>query len=212
MAALPDKPLSELPNMTRWFDPRLLGKALLHVILSKWFGQYADRRLIHAALDTVPKEEIIARTRLAELVPDEEGAVWIDYVADIADGFDSTYAIAFLMAAEKLEIDGHTMRRGQVLLMGGDEVYPLASRTNYEEHLIYPYERAFPEGTQQNAPHTPLFAIPGNHDWYDGLNIFLAYFCRPRGKKIGSWQTRQRRSISQFKSRRNGGFGRSIFS
>jgi hypothetical protein len=39
-------------------------------------------------------------------------------------------------------------------------------------------------------PH--LFAIPGNHDWYDGLTSFLRVFCQQRG--IGAWQTRQSRS------------------
>jgi hypothetical protein len=193
MPPLPEKPLSKLPYMTRWFNPRLLMKALLHLIISEWFGQYADRRLIHAALDTVPTHELIARTRL-DIRPDAEGAVWIDYVADLADGFDSTYAIACLLAQESLEVDGHKTCRGKILVMGGDEVYPWASRANYEDHLIYPYERAFPDSNDSNAPHPPLFAIPGNHDWYDGLNIFLAYFCRSRPKRIGSWRTKQRRS------------------
>jgi hypothetical protein len=193
MPPLPEKPLSKLPYMTRWFDPKVLAKALLHVIISEWFGQYADRRLIHAALDTVPANELISRTQL-DIEPDTEGAVWIDYVADLADGFDSTYAIAYLLAKESLEVDKRITQRGHVLIMGGDEVYPWASRANYEDHLIYPYERAFPDSNDKNSPHPPLFAIPGNHDWYDGLNIFLAYFCRSRPKRIGSWRTKQRRS------------------
>ena len=39
-------------------------------------------------------------------------------------------------------------------------------------------------------PH--LFAIPGNHDWYDGLTSFCRLFSQERW--IGGWQTRQSRS------------------
>jgi hypothetical protein len=37
-----------------------------------------------------------------------------------------------------------------------------------------------------------VYAIPGNHDWYDGLTAFLRLFCHTRW--IGCWQTRQTRS------------------
>ena len=46
-----------------------------------------------------------------------------------------------------------------------------------------------------------LFAIPGNHDWYDGLNAFDSLFCSSRdrlseskGNVIGGWQCQQHRS------------------
>ena len=37
-----------------------------------------------------------------------------------------------------------------------------------------------------------MFALAGNHDWYDGLTGFLRLFCQRRW--IGGWKTRQRRS------------------
>ena len=37
-----------------------------------------------------------------------------------------------------------------------------------------------------------VLAIPGNHDWYDGLVSFLGQFCARRA--IGVWQSEQRRS------------------
>jgi hypothetical protein len=40
------------------------------------------------------------------------------------------------------------------------------------------------------APH--LFAVPGNHDWYDGLTSFTRQFCL--GRWIGAWKTQQARS------------------
>ena len=37
-----------------------------------------------------------------------------------------------------------------------------------------------------------LLAIPGNHDWYDGLTNFVRIFCQDGF--VGGWKTRQRRS------------------
>jgi hypothetical protein len=54
--------------------------------------------------------------------PDNEGAVWIDFVADLGDGFDSTYAMGCLLAQEQIEFEGKPLPRGQLLVMGGDEV------------------------------------------------------------------------------------------
>jgi hypothetical protein len=42
-----------------------------------------------------------------------------------------------------------------------------------------------------------LFAIPGSHDWYDGLVNFTSIFCRKRW--IGGWKTAQRRSYFALK-------------
>jgi hypothetical protein len=177
MPATKPVPLTDLakyPRMTRWFDPGLLGQLLARVIVSDLFGQYADRRLIVAALDTVPDEELVRRARqflpenadkdVWSLQPDAEGAVWIDFVADLGDGFDATYAIASLLAQETLTVDGHLTSRGQILIMGGDQVYPNASAENYQNRLRDPYGWAFPDpGADEQGP--PVYAIPGNHDW-----------------------------------------------
>jgi hypothetical protein len=53
--------------------------------------------LIHAALDKDADDKIFDRSTLG-LKPDEDGEMWFDYVADLGDGFDATYAIAWLLA------------------------------------------------------------------------------------------------------------------
>jgi hypothetical protein len=73
--------------------------------------------------------------------------------------------------------------------MGGDQVYPAANRDAYQERSVGPYRCALEESS---PPHPELFAIPGNHDWYDGLVSFSRLFCQ--GRWLGGWQTRQRRS------------------
>jgi len=140
---MPTKPpvsLQELalyPRMTRWFGLSLLTKLARRVAIAELFGRFADGRLMVAALDKSTEADHAAAA-VAHLpggvdeafTTDEDGALWIDYVADLGDGFDSTFAIASLLAREKLALGGHATRRGRLLVMGGDEVYPLASLEN----------------------------------------------------------------------------------
>ena len=160
-----DKPVSldelqNYPTMTSWFRPGLLTKLLWRVVVSDLVGQYADRRLIVAALDPVPSDELVHRARqfYSEAVfekaedcqptifkPDQDGAVWVDFVADLGDGFDATFAIASLLARETLTVEDLKLPRGQLLIMGGDEVYPNADPIFYRRQLINPYRWAFPD-------------------------------------------------------------------
>ena len=207
MPATPPPSLRELakyPKMTSWFRPDVLAKLLWRVIVSDLFGQYADRRLIVAALDTVSDQELVDRARqfapgngndeVWTFKPDSDGAIWIDYVADLGDGFDATYAIASLLAQDTLTVGGRITRRGQLLVMGGDEVYPNAAPETYQRQLRDPYDWAFPDPHPRSSKGPPVYAIPGNHDWYDGLVLFLALFSRKEHLHLGGWRSHQRRS------------------
>lgn len=186
--------LREYPEMTRWFSPILLLKLLWRVVVSDLFGQYADRRLIEAALDPATKADIQNRDDLSKLLAkDGSGAVWIDFVADLGDGFDATYAVAYLLGQPSLLVDGNVLSRGGALFMGGDEVYPTSGRDDYNVKMRAPYQFAFPNRGKA-ANHPPVFAIPGNHDWYDGLVNFLAFFARQKPTPVGNWRASQRRS------------------
>jgi hypothetical protein len=79
--------LNSFKPMTSWFNPFLLFKLLRPVIISQIFGEYADRRLIHAALNAETDVELLARANLWAENPHEP--VWIDYVSDLGDGFDA---------------------------------------------------------------------------------------------------------------------------
>jgi hypothetical protein len=78
--------------------------------------------------------------------------------------------------------------------MGGDQVYPVPKAAEYENRMLGPYRSALP-CAPDDAPE--LFAIPGSHDWYDGLVNFTSIFCRERW--IGGWKTRQSRSYFAIK-------------
>jgi hypothetical protein len=174
----------ERKSMVSWFDPAILFDSALRVVLSSAFGAFSDKREMQAAIDQPPYDYAAGG----------DGALWIDFVADLADGFDSTYAIASLLARPSLELaDGSGapgLPRGRVLVMGGDQVYASPTREDYENRFRGPYGAALPWAPEGSGP--DLFAIPGNHDWYDGLTNFVRFFCA--GRRIGGWQTRQHRS------------------
>ncbi|TWD82113.1 calcineurin-like phosphoesterase family protein [Kribbella amoyensis] len=160
----------------RWLLPSVLADSGLKALLAAIFGAYADKRELQNSLDGAVYRH-----------GDDE--LWFDFVADLGDGFDATYSVASQLAAPELEpADGVRLPRGELLVMGGDEVYPTASSTAYEDRTKGPYHAALPD---PEKPPT-LFALPGNHDWYDGLTAFLRVFAQ--GRPVGGWNTEQARS------------------
>jgi hypothetical protein len=169
-----------------WLAPLLLLSTGLRTLLAVLFGAYLDKRELQNALDG----DVLA-------LPSADGEIWLDYVADLGDGFHATYSVAYLLAQPQLEVGGQVLPRGDVLLMGGDQVYPLANGDGYENRTKGPYRAALPEAPAGGRP--TLFALPGNHDWYDGLTAFLRLFARRKDGHIGGWRTRQRRSYFAVK-------------
>lgn len=124
------------------------------------------------------------------------GDMWIDFISDLGDGFNATYTMASLLAQPEIEAYNKKLPRGKVLIMGGDEVYPTADIMEYKNRMLGPYNTAFPfEFGAENRPH--LYALPGNHDWYDGLTNFIKIFCQKRF--IGNWETYQQYSYFAIK-------------
>ncbi len=219
--------LRNYPKMVKWFAPRLLAQAGFRHSIASLFGQYADQRTTQHLSDPIPEDDVLKKEFVERHNYAHEATgntpFWVDYAADLGDGFDSTYAIAYMLAADTIygregegapgiqnikELPGSDeLKHGRILLMGGDQVYPWPSREEYNERLCEPYRLAFPDyyGPGKEPPRD-LYAIPGNHDWYDGLASFDDLFCRARsgnsGRKstrVGGWQTRQHRSYFAIK-------------
>ncbi len=207
-AAASFKPLP----MVGWYDPRQLVRTGLQVAISTIFGRHSDRRLVEALASGRP--EIYDYTyhytddghELCEMDESRRrDEIWIDYVADLGEGWNSTYAVAYHVSEDTRDFEYTDRatgdkrcaqtRRGSLLLFGGDQVYPAADRIEYEQRLVKPYERAFPSRVREEHPHA--FAIPGNHDWYDSLISFSRLFCSKRW--FGGWRTRQSRSYFALK-------------
>jgi hypothetical protein len=163
-----------------WFSPGVLARAGQRVLVSSAFGDFLDKRELQAA---TPVEVMSHRA--------DRDEAWIDYVADTGDGFDATYSTAWLTAQRVLEVDGvdRALPRGSLLVLGGDEVYPSGDSVEYDNRFKGPYKASLP---YVSADQPALLAIPGNHDWYDGLTNFLRVFCQE--KWIGGRRTLQSRS------------------
>jgi Calcineurin-like phosphoesterase len=228
-----------LPQMVDWFDPSVLAMVGLRNMISATIGDYADQRPMQAAADQVGDIALASRHDYREvckggpgategpagrwsvasenttksLAFDAEGALWVDFIADLGDGFEATYAMAYLMAQSSITPEmsrgvknasgrwaNEPLPAGDILIFGGDLAYPNATITEYNDRCIDPYNAAFQLQEGEEAKRK-LFFIAGNHDWYDGLGAFTSVFCAARdrfakgkGKKIGGWQCEQRRS------------------
>lgn len=202
----------KLPQMVDWLDPVMLAQIGMRTIVSGTLGQYADQRLMQAATDRVSEEDLTRRYDYTKecAKPTPQCPLWVDYISDLGDGFEATYAMAYLMAADSLQVKGAKssdapviLDAGEILIMGGDQAYPQSSALEYQHRLIDPYNWAFAPASPEAAgkAERKLFALPGNHDWYDGLGAFDSLFCSARdrisegeGKLIGGWRCKQHRS------------------
>jgi calcineurin-like phosphoesterase family protein len=163
-------------------------------------NDYWDEKEFQAA--TGEDKSLLQSRRDRRLKLDHSGALWIDFIADLGDGFEATYAMAYLLAHPELSVrgvtrkDGHEpLRAGEILILGGDLAYPNATEEEYRTRCLEPYNWAYPftpEG-EKREPERELFFIAGNHDWYDGLAAFSNQFCYETSA-VGGWRCRQQRS------------------
>ncbi|MGE3692051.1 MAG: hypothetical protein AB7F98_11800 [Novosphingobium sp.] len=226
-------PFTGLPQhapMTNWLNPFRLAGVGIEALISGLFGTFADRREAQAITRPDHHDEVLGYVDRSHAsrpghVSDAnwydyrsdggDGSVWIDYLADTGDGWNSTFAMASLLHEPELIVanpfdggDPLSLPRGKLLVMGGDQVYPTASPEEYDRRLVKPFRAALGEDRQHEedtGSFGELFAVPGNHDWYDGLRSFLGTFCRQYdgvdrpGKIIGERRTRQSRSYFAIK-------------
>ena len=197
-------------DMVGWYDPAQLLRTGVEVFFSTLFGRHSDYRLMEALTPVGEEDQKLyhdfTRPWKAESGRDRCDAnaelrreIWLDYVGDVGDGWNSTYAVAHSLAQAQLNIESPDSKkfqtnRGEILVFGGDQVYPIASRLNYTQRLLGPYETAL---DTTESPHPHAFAIPGNHDWYDSLVSFTRLFCQKRW--FAGWQTDQTRSYFALK-------------
>ena len=96
-------------------------------------------------------------------------------------GVDAQGDFAFIVIGDTGEGDASQhILRDQLILAGlqpdvrfvvlsSDVVYPVGAMKDYEAKFWLPFK-----GVQK-----PVYAIPGNHDWYDALEAFAATFLEP---------------------------------
>ncbi|MGH9767232.1 MAG: metallophosphoesterase family protein [Blastocatellia bacterium] len=199
-------------RMVGWYNPIQLLKTGRDVFISTIFGRHFDRRLVEAL--TADEAEVFdyrghfRQAKMKEYAEkgrsgsdrESRDEIWIDYVSDVGDGWNSTYGVAYWLAQDELRLkagngkDGeYETRRGDVLIFGGDEVYPVADGEEYDHRLVKPYRDALDRIPEEKPQ---VYAIPGNHDWYDSLSAFTSLFCDEKTSHFagGRWEAPQNRS------------------
>jgi hypothetical protein len=174
------------PRATAWFGIRSFYGHLWHLVASAIATQDIDSRDWMAADAPAALTQKLART----IEPDADtsaGSVteaigrdlFIDYVADTGDDAEVSGRVAELIASAyevPLPGGGETIQipRGDLLLFGGDTAYPVATATELEARLLRPWNRVL--AARSDGKRRALLGIPGNHDWFDGLDGFARMF------------------------------------
>ncbi len=193
------------PPMVCWYNPVQLAKTGVELVVSTILGQHLDRRLSESvALDA---DHEAAFYDFSER-PEED--FWLDYISDVGDGWNATHTLAYYLSRPELHLrvrdinepasSPELTKRGRILVLGGDEVYPTASDEEYKKRLVHPYQTAFARSAEGVSP--SVFAVPGNHDWYDSLASFTRLFMEKGAdglRRFCGWQTHQNRSYFAVK-------------
>lgn len=164
------RPLGKPKKSVAWFGLKTLAKSAKEASAATQFARFADARQAQAG---------VAPSYAYELADVTTGPFVMDYVADTGDGYDATFAIARSVdgsiTGEEDPLGTAPVDRAHLLVMGGDQVYPFASVEAYDERLSRPFADAVRHIHGDGRGF--LVALPGNHDWYDGLNQFRRNFC-----------------------------------
>ncbi|XP_051139257.1 uncharacterized protein LOC127257038 [Andrographis paniculata] len=185
----------------------------LLVSVTVFVGRF-DMRMMQAAMSRVEdgaKQEDLLYDQFSG-----EDELWFDFMADTGDGGNSSYSVARLLAQPSIRVRNNdsfiVLPRANLLLIGGDLAYPNPSSFTYEKRLFRPFEHALQppiwykeEHIAVNKPELPpgiselkkydgpqCFVIPGNHDWFDGLQTFMRYICHKSW--LGGWFMPQKKS------------------
>jgi hypothetical protein len=87
-------------------------------------------------------------------------AVSMLVIGDTGEGDNSQYAVASPLV--------DMAKNADFTVICSDVIYPTGDLDDYGRKFHHPYRNL----------KLPIYAVPGNHDWYDGLHGFMHYFCR----------------------------------
>jgi hypothetical protein len=109
--------------------------------------------------------------------------LYVDFVADTGDDVAVSRAVARLVFAPYELPDPDRpgafllAPRGDILLFGGDTAYPVATAQELMNRVIAPWNQVL-QALPNDGRRRVLLGVPGNHDWYDGLDGFVRMFRR----------------------------------
>ncbi|CAL9654998.1 hypothetical protein SUDANB145_06740 [Streptomyces sp. enrichment culture] len=137
-----------------WLDPRMLWAAR-NGVLASWFGDPTGRTrgrwVAQRAAAGAPADKVIRR--------DDPDRFSFLVIGDTGEGDDPQYAVV----PGLLRAGGDT----RFAVLASDVIYPVGSADDYGPKFFRPYRDY----------RAPIYAIPGNHDWYEDLGGFMRVFC-----------------------------------
>lgn len=153
-----------------WLDPRMLWAAR-NGVLASWLGDPTGRTrarwVEQRAAAGAPADKVIRR-------PDPDRFSFM-VIGDTGEGDAPQYAAVpgFLRVSQDTSF----------AVLASDVIYPVGSADDYESKFFRPYQDY----------RAPIYAIPGNHDWYEDLGAFMRVFCddapplpaEPRPRPLG---------------------------
>jgi calcineurin-like phosphoesterase family protein len=152
-----------------WLNPRTLWLSRRNEWIARFLSDPVDderRRLVAVQRQRpdVPKDFVVDRSDL-------DPARFL-VVGDTGEGDESQFALV----PSLLEAGKDT----QFMVICSDVIYPDGDVNEYLDKFCVPYKDY----------RKPIYALPGNHDWYDGLNGFMVHFCgaEPSERSLGSNQ------------------------
>jgi hypothetical protein len=188
--APPDKPQlfyrrgRRWPRAIAWFGFKSFWGHLWHLVASVVATEDIDSRDWMQPDDPadlgkrIAKElGVTAATSNASLTDAMGRDVWIDFVADTGDDFSISKAVAKLVTAE-YEVAGQVLPRGDILIFGGDTAYPVATDIEIHNRVVVPWNQVLKN--RDDGKSRVILGIPGNHDWFAGLDGFGRMFRRRR--------------------------------
>ncbi|WP_406364731.1 metallophosphoesterase family protein [Streptomyces sp. NBC_00645] len=137
-----------------WLDPRTLWPAR-NGVLASWFGDPTGRTrarwVEQRAAAGAPADAVIRRT-------DADHFSFM-VIGDTGEGDDPQYAVVpgFLKVSQGTDF----------AVLASDVIYPVGGTDDYGGKFFRPYRDYA----------APIYAIPGNHDWYEDLHGFMRVFC-----------------------------------
>lgn len=133
--------------------------------------------------------------------------LWIDFIADTGDDRDVSAGIGAMLASvyESETEAGKKMLlpRGDMLVFGGDVAYPVATADEIYKRVVEPWNESLRK-IGASAKKRVILGVPGNHDWYDGLDGFGRMFRRRADEPFRSDDRDKTSRIGKQMRRRTG--------
>jgi Calcineurin-like phosphoesterase len=136
-----------------WLRPGTLWRSRNDVIARRFHDPVdaARVRWVRLARERGAPEDFVVERK--------SGDVSFLVIGDPGEGDDSQYAVVPGLLSQAGGID--------FAVICSDLIYPTGDMSDYCDHFYRPYRKLT----------VPIFGVPGNHDWYDGLQGFMHHIC-----------------------------------